>query len=188
MSSIVCPGDRLGLESELKAATGTYKRDGFVYASIVGRRQEISGEEGKNPIISVVNERATKRVVPKVGDIIMGRVNRLQAQYVGVEILCIGKQALRTLFNGTIRSQDVRATQIDTVKLPDCFMPGDLVRAEVISLGDVRSYYLTTARNDLGVVYAESMAGIPMVPIGWNEMQCPKTKVKEQRKVAKVEN
>lgn len=53
----------------------------------------------------------------------------------------------------------MRATQIDQVCLPDCFRPGDLVIAEVISLGDVRSYYLTTAKNELGVVYAESMAG-----------------------------
>lgn len=57
------------------------------------------------------------------------------------------------------RSQDVRATQIDQVCLPDSFRPGDLVIAEVISLGDVRSYYLTTAKNELGVVYATSMAG-----------------------------
>jgi hypothetical protein len=28
-----------------------------------------------------------------------------------------------------------------------------------ISLGDARSYYISTARNDLGVVYATSEAG-----------------------------
>ena len=28
----------------------------------------------------------------------------------------------------------------------DCFRPGDVVRAEVISLGDARSYYLSTAK------------------------------------------
>lgn len=26
-----------------------------------------------------------------------------------------------------------------------------------------------------------------MVPVSWSEMQCPKTKVREQRKVAKIE-
>ena len=29
-------------------------------------------------------------------------------------------------------------------------------------------------------------AGAPMVPISWQEMQCPKTKAVEKRKVAKV--
>jgi exosome complex RNA-binding protein Csl4 len=40
-----------------------------------------------------------------------------------------------------------------------CFRPGDIVRAEILSLGDQRSYYLTTAKNELGVVYAKSVAG-----------------------------
>lgn len=41
----------------------------------------------------------------------------------------------------------------------DCFRPGDIVRAKVISLGDARSYYLSTADNSLGVVHAKSLAG-----------------------------
>lgn len=41
----------------------------------------------------------------------------------------------------------------------DCFRPGDIVRAEVLSLGDSRSYYLSTSKNHLGVVYAKSAAG-----------------------------
>ncbi len=36
------------------------------------------------------------------------------------------------------------------------------MRAEVISLGDARSYYLSTAKNELGVVYATSIAGEPL--------------------------
>jgi hypothetical protein len=34
-----------------------------------------------------------------------------------------------------------------------------VVRAKVLSLGDARSYYLTTADNALGVVHARSLAG-----------------------------
>lgn len=58
------------------------------------------------------------------------------------------------------------------------------VRAEVLSLGDARSYYLTTARNELGVIYASSLAGHPMIAVDWSEMQCPTTLAKEKRKVA----
>jgi len=50
----------------------------------------------------------------------------------------------------------VRATEVDKVELIACFRPGDLVRAAVLSLGDSRSYLLTTARNELGVVAAKS--------------------------------
>lgn len=45
------------------------------------------------------------------------------------------------------------------VKIEASFRPGDVVRAEVLSLGDARSYHLTTAKNELGVVYAKSVAG-----------------------------
>ena len=50
----------------------------------------------------------------------------------------------------------MRATEVDKVELIACFRPGDLVRAAVLSLGDSRSYLLTTARNELGVVSARS--------------------------------
>ena len=33
------------------------------------------------------------------------------------------------------------------------------MRAQVVSLGDSRSYFLSTARNDCGVVYAKSTSG-----------------------------
>ena len=93
------------------------------------------------------------------------------------------------------------------------------MRAVVLALGDGQSYILTTARNDLGVIQAKSLAGaalvqptccssqprhrgkrqldlspvlsllragVPMVPISWEEMQCPQTAAVEKRKVAKV--
>lgn len=45
------------------------------------------------------------------------------------------------------------------VQIQASFRPGDVVRAEVLSLGDARSYHLTTAKNHLGVVHAKSVAG-----------------------------
>jgi exosome complex component CSL4 len=71
-----------------------------------------------------------------------------------------------------------------------------------ISLGDARNYYVTTARNDLGVIFASSeageqwamqpfstiahvYAGAMMEPVSWQEMRCPKTGRVEKRKCAK---
>lgn len=85
--------------------------------------------------------------------------------------------------------------------------------ARVISLGDTNSYLLSCAENELGVVIAYSEAGKlifaiiltlsptcsrlnsifiyskggRLIPVSWNEMQCPITMLKEQRKVAKVQ-
>ncbi|KAM0905154.1 hypothetical protein ACQ4PT_017585 [Festuca glaucescens] len=57
------------------------------------------------------------------------------------------------------RQQDVRATEIDKVDMYQSYRPGDIVRALVLSLGDARAYYLSTAKNELGVVSAQSIAG-----------------------------
>lgn len=50
------------------------------------------------------------------------------------------------------------------VEMYSSFRPGDIVRAEVASLGDSRSYYLSTAKNELGVVSAKSTAGVCALP------------------------
>ncbi|CAD6888757.1 unnamed protein product [Tilletia controversa] len=65
-------------------------------------------------------------------------------------------------FTGVIRAQDVRATEKDKIRLADCFRVGDIVRASVISLGDARSYFLSTAENRLGVIYAVSSSAPPI--------------------------
>lgn len=69
--------------------------------------------------------------------------------------------------------------------LEEMFRVGDIVRGTVISLGDQSFYYLTTARNDLGVVMARSEAGNMMFPVSWKEMRDPVTRRGESRKVAR---
>ena len=81
----------------------------------------------------------------------------------------------------------MRQFEVDTVEIYNSFHPGDIVRALVISRGDARSYYLSTARNDLGVISAPGRAGRPMIPEAWDKMRCPITMITEARKVAKVE-
>lgn len=90
-------------------------------------------------------------------------------------------------FKGIIRTQDVRSTDRDKVQIIECFKPGDIVRAQVISLGDGSNYYLSTARNDLGVVFAKSEGGAGgiMYAIDWQTMMCGTTGVIEPRKCAK---
>ncbi|GMF17085.1 unnamed protein product [[Candida] boidinii] len=90
-------------------------------------------------------------------------------------------------FKGIIRSQDIRSTDRDKVKVNECFMPGDIIRAEILSLGDGINYYLTTARNDLGVIFAKSDHGNGdlMYALDWETMIVPSTGDVEKRKCAK---
>lgn len=43
----------------------------------------------------------------------------------------------------------------------------------MLSLGDSRSYYLTTAKDEYGVVHAKGPAGEALVPLSWQDMQVP---------------
>lgn len=88
-------------------------------------------------------------------------------------------------FQALIRKEDVRAVEKDRVVMDEMFRVGDIVRGSIISLGDQSFYYLTTARNDLGVVMARSEAGNMMFPVSWKEMRDPVTGVGELRKVAR---
>ena len=55
-----------------------------------------------------------------------------------------------------------------------------------MSLGDSRKLYLSTAENDLGVVFARSdMTKSLLMPLNWSEMISPDSMIKEKRKVAK---
>jgi len=104
-----------------------------------------------------------------------------------VEILSIeGHTESTGVFPGVIRSRDVRSFEIDSVEIYNSFRPGDIVRAQVISLGDARSYYLSTAKNELGVIYSLGRGGVAMNVVDWETMECPVTNTVEKRKVAQT--
>lgn len=92
-------------------------------------------------------------------------------------------------FAAQIRREDIRATEKDKVTVVDSFRVGDIVRAEVISLGDNGGYYLSTGRNELGVVVAwgegGEVGGDVLVPVSWREVRDLRMGVNERRKVAK---
>ncbi|KZT05918.1 uncharacterized protein LAESUDRAFT_737237 [Laetiporus sulphureus 93-53] len=160
---------------------GIYSRNGQVCASLVG----VPRHEGSTLAISRTRPRP-----PAPNSIVLGSVTRLSPQQAVLSITVVDGVPLPPgeEFTGVIRVQDVRATEKDKVKIADCFRGGDVVKGLVISLGDARSYYVTTARNDLGVIFATSEAGATMEPVSWQEMRCPRTGRIEKRKCAKPEN
>ncbi|KAI7733497.1 hypothetical protein M8C21_023795 [Ambrosia artemisiifolia] len=204
---MVTPGEVLGKGSEVKAGKGAYLSpdNNTVFASLTGRRSLVHPSPhspDQRPTVEVIGHKA-HGPVPEPGCVVIARVTKVMARMASADIMCVGSKSVREKFSGVIRQQDVRATEIDKVDMHSSFRPGDIVKASVvqcnnanprhvtrlyllISLGDARAYYLSTAQNELGVVSAESMAGGTMVPVSWTEMQCPLTGQIEQRKVAKV--
>lgn len=164
----------------LQLGPGTYSRDGQVRSSIMG----VPRFEG-----STLSVPRTRPHAPSPGSVVLGTVTRLSPVQALISIGVVDGVPLPAgeEFMGVVRTQDVRATEKDRVKIGDCFRGGDVVRGVVISLGDARSYFVTTARNDLGVIFATSEAGTTLEPVSWQEMRCPKTGKLEKRKCAKPE-
>ena len=182
-AKIVSPGDRLGLAAEVAAGDGCHVWGEHVHASVVGRAtlEAVGGV----PTACVVRDRLDAPAVPAVGDVVVGRVTRVNPRMAHVDILVVRGGALREASTGLIRREDVRDYEADRVEIYRSFRPGDVVRARVLSLGDARAYYLTTAAIELGVIFAQSAAGHTMAAVSWEELECPVTKERAFRKVAK---
>ncbi|GAB5030600.1 exoribonuclease csl4 [Nannochloropsis oceanica] len=201
--SLAVPGDRIGRLSSHRAGPGTYAMGSHIYASSLGRVQTVQSDDpAALPILQVLNitkigghSSGGTDVVLEVGHVVLTRVLRITSKQAHVEVIAMGRITLRQTCQGIIKKEDVREHEIDRVEIHKCFRPGDLVRARVVSLGDSRQYYLSTAESELGVTYAKSQThvgegggeggGSVMVPVSWEKMVDPITKVTEDRKVAK---
>lgn len=142
-------------------------------------------------------------VLPDVSSLVLARVLRVRPRQVDLGILCVSTDPPTSsqprnyydnsayhvnadAYPATIRREDIRATEKDKVVCADMFRVGDVVRGEIISVGDSANYYVTTARNELGVLVARSeVSGELMAPVSWREFQDVDGGRKEGRKVAK---
>ena len=189
VGSMVVPGDRIGTIRQVIPSVGTYLQRGHVYASLVGRLAMEETEDGQWTVSVQTKGKASDRVIVE-GQVVLCRVNRISTQQAFASILALeGKQGTLEEWQrpeGAIRKEDVRTGASEQVVIQEAFLPGDLVLARVLSLGDTRRYLLGTAEPQLGVLRAVSAtSGKPMIPVSWKEMECPETGAKEPRKCAK---
>jgi len=148
--------------------------------------------------------KASTSICPQVGSVILGRVTRVvRPSYAVVDIIAIvpsdngqsnNKQQqqqpyiipFHEPFAGTLRQNEIRPQSAIELEISDCVRPGDVLLARIHALGGEKEYILSTAETELGVVKATcESSGYDLVPVSYKEMECPVTKVKEGRKVAK---
>ena len=84
--------------------------------------------------ISVARQGQKREILPDVGHIVLARVTRIMPRQAIVNIQQVGETVLETEWQGLIRVQDVRATEKDKVKMHESFKPGDIVKAQVVSV------------------------------------------------------
>ncbi|KAJ4290604.1 exosome 3'-_5 exonuclease subunit ski4 (Csl4) [Kalmusia sp. IMI 367209] len=202
LPSLALPGTLLGPTSKYAPGPGTHIHDSSVYASIAGSVIFTASSKStatKLPLLSISHPGAesssnlpgsgSANILPEVGATVLARITRLGTRFCTASILCIPPYVLPSSFAAQIRREDIRATEKDKVTIQDSFRVGDIVRAEVISLGDNGGYYLSTGRNELGVVVAwgegGEVGGEVLVPVSWKEVRDLRAGKGEGRKVAK---
>ncbi|XP_063389521.1 exosome complex component CSL4 [Cydia fagiglandana] len=189
IGQICIPGMRLSLaDKEHIAGPGTYELKGYIYSTLTGVLKIEDDEKNKVKVISVESPR-TPSILPKAGDIVTAKVTVVNSRMVQCIILCVGPSVLVRPYRGILKKEDIKSTDKDRIDPYKCFRPGDVILARVLPMTEIHWYHISTAENELGVVIATaegSPQGVGMVPISWSEMQCPKTLVKEPRKVARV--
>lgn len=185
----VAVGDVLGQTATHKPGPGTLVRGTDIYATQFGtaviRDDSIQVVRSRRHAHSHELEQAERDVLlPQMGSVVLARITRTNRLQASCQIVAVGDRPLFDDFQGVIRTADIRATEKDKIRVASSFRPGDIVRATVISLGDQQNYFLSTAENQLGVVFAWSELGSLMYPQDWRTMSSEDGLV-EERKVAK---
>lgn len=171
---LVLPGERLGVIEEFTPDTGTFVKDGVIYAMVVGRalRDLASRRVSVYPVVHEIR-------VPKVGSTVVGQVSNVQSENAAVRIFQIGGKLLSGVFTGVLHISDVHLRYVDSM-FSVC-KAGDIIRAKVISLKN-QVYHLSTKDKDLGVIYAFcSHCGGSLVSKRQG-MSCPRCGNIEERK------
>lgn len=150
-AKIVVPGDRIGSADDLICGYGTYSLDDDIRATICGNVVLDHDQEGNTRASVVGKQEKAEDFVINLGDKVLCRVVRTNYNQAFVDILSVADQMLGVTSKGVIRKEDVSAVEIDKVVVQESFRSGDIVRASVLSLGDSKQYYLSTAAAGLGV-------------------------------------
>ena len=145
--TLAVPGKILGPTTHYLPGSGTHIHNNQVVSSLLGRvflsntragptkrlTKITSQSTDELPTVSVSRGERRREVLPDVGAVVLCRVIRLVTRQAIVSIQQVGDTVLETEWQGVIRSQDVRATEKDKVKIYESFRPGDIVRAQVVS-------------------------------------------------------
>ena len=95
-------------------------------------------------------------VVPKVNDIVIGRVIRAKRKELHLVILSVNDAPLRSPLLAELRSVDIQEHDVDNVIASNFAKPGELIKAQVVALGRSGFYaQLSTAKEGLGVITIE---------------------------------
>ena len=172
----VVPGAQLGVIEEFTSGPGTYVEDGTIYSQVTGRTllDMLNRQVSVYPLVPTAS-------VPQVGDIVTALVLDVRSKNAILRIFKIGDKTLSGFFTGLLHISGVSHGYVDNMF--NVCKVGDIMTAKVISTKN-RSFFLSTAENDLGVINAFcSMCGHLLEPKN-RGMGCSKCGNFEGRKIS----
>jgi len=172
----VVPGERLGVIEEFMPGLGTYEEQGAVRSKTVGRAlvDILNKKVSVYPVVHMAS-------VPTKGSIVVGQVLNVQGKKATLRIFKIGKTLLNGFFTGILHVSDVSPSYVENMF--DACKDGDILRAVVASTKN-RTYQLSTADRDLGVVHAFCSSCGHTLDLKDRKMQCSNCGKIEKRKGA----
>jgi exosome complex component CSL4 len=175
----VLPGEKLGVAEEFLPGIGAYEEDGFIFASLVGQ----SRYDTKSKHVFVIPSMGMPPV-PKSGDIVLCEIVDIKEKMAHVEIVAIRGHEGRTIVGSTrARIYITQMAKRYVNRISSEFAINDIVRARV---NDVRKdpLELSTADNELGVLFAKCSKCRTPLEINGKSLQCPNCQHIETRKLA----
>lgn len=204
-ATYVTPGDRLGSSAKYTPTDGAYTRGDAVYAAVAGALAATPTTVGVRRVLPPPHPTAappgaaaagvTAAAVgtppmglPAPGAAVTCRVARLTGKAAALVVLASDGVPTAGDYRGLLRSVDVRSTDVDAVEMGEVCVPGDILLAGVVGVGDRGGVLVSLLGEDRGVVAATCGGGDggELVPVGWGEMVCPRCGRREKRKVARV--
>ena len=170
------PGEKLGVIEEFILGPGTFSEEGDIRSATVG----YTITDTHNKLISIY-PRKKGPIFPRKGSIVMGEVTSTQDKTMSISILSVDNQPVPGQFAGILHISTASSDYIRTMQ--EVFKPGDIVRAKVISNGNMVIHLSTLGRN-LGVLKAFcSRCGDKLDRRG-KILSCPTCTNREERKIA----
>ena len=172
----VVPGEPLGVIEEFMSGSGTYVESGTIHSRTIGRAllDLMNKEVSVYPMSHAL-------AVPKTGNVVIGQVSEVQNRMATLHIVNIGKRQLAGFFTGVIYVSDAGPSFVKSMF--DVCRVGDVMRAKVVSEKN-QMYHLSTADENLGVIYGFCSRCGNFVSFSKRRLQCTVCGSVERRKIA----
>lgn len=190
--AIVKPGQTLARESEaILTGEGVLAEGGVLRASRLGHLTVLR-DSGKImlKVASLLHKEgasASKKTSMSVNDTVIGKVIKINEGGAKVRLLAINDMPVAHEYIATLKRENMRNRDIDSIDVEQMFAPNDVILARVKALNESKHINLSTEEDHFGVIFSYSENRNRLLPISGDRMQSPVSKREVWKKVACLE-